>query len=379
MATQDDLDRAAAWANAQVGKNYNLGSFGGSFDCSTFMSGIATMIRDGVARRWFTTHPFHSGSHSPLAGWERNLQAPFMIGITAAGIGHTGGTLLGVEYEATPPRVRSGSAARGAHDSMYWYRYGFRPSLLDGEPGQPSAYPFMVGSTFPDARPLQRALKAVGLMPEDVEEHPNYGPQTQAAVIRFHDRYTEFRSGDGDDPQIGHEGWAFLKELAEKPTAPPEVPSPGPGESPDGYEVHLVVSGDTLNDLADEYETTVEEFVELNDIDDPDLITVGQGLKIPGTKKEDDEETPSVPYDGPWDATQSWPHVLVVQKALAREVGLDYSSGPGYYGPLTTAAWTRWQERLGFFGDDADGKPGRVSLPELARKYGFEVTGAPVS
>ncbi len=127
MATQADLDRAFAWAQAQVGKTYKLGEF----DCSIYMSGIATMIRDGRASRWFTTHPFHSGAFSPVSGWERDLEAPFMIGITADGIGHTGGTLLGVEFESTPPKARSGPAARGARDPMFKYVYGFRPSLLE--------------------------------------------------------------------------------------------------------------------------------------------------------------------------------------------------------------------------------------------------------
>jgi peptidoglycan hydrolase-like protein with peptidoglycan-binding domain len=132
MATQAELDRAMEWAKAQVGKTYSLGTFGNTFDCSTFMSGIATMIRDGVAKRWFTTHPFHGGAFSPLAGWERDLEAPFMIGITDDDIGHTGGTLMGVEFEATPPRVRSGPTARGARDPMFKWVYGFRPSLLEG-------------------------------------------------------------------------------------------------------------------------------------------------------------------------------------------------------------------------------------------------------
>ena len=103
MATQAELDRAKRWALAQVGKPYVLGTFGASFDCSTYMSGIATMIRDGEPRRWFTTHPFHSGAKEPLPGWVRDLEAPFMIGIDASGIGHTGGTLLGVDFEVHEP------------------------------------------------------------------------------------------------------------------------------------------------------------------------------------------------------------------------------------------------------------------------------------
>lgn len=138
ITKDDEINRGgdgAEWARAQVGKPYVLGTFGSTFDCSTYMSGIATMIRDGVAAPWFTTHPFHGGAQSPLPGWERNLDAPFQIGITSAGIGHTGGSIMGENFEATPPAVRSGPSARGANHSMYQYRYGFAPSGTSGGGG----------------------------------------------------------------------------------------------------------------------------------------------------------------------------------------------------------------------------------------------------
>jgi murein DD-endopeptidase MepM/ murein hydrolase activator NlpD len=68
--------------------------------------------------------------------------------------------------------------------------------------------------------------------------------------------------------------------------------------------------------------------------------------------------------------------VLVVQKALARAVGLDYSSGAGTFGPRTKAAYAKWQRRLGFSGRAADGKPGIKTLKQLGDKYGFIVKGA---
>lgn len=65
--------------------------------------------------------------------------------------------------------------------------------------------------------------------------------------------------------------------------------------------------------------------------------------------------------------------VLVLQRALAAEVGLDYSTGPGTAGPRTKAAYKKWQERLGFTGADADGIPGYVSLSRLGARRGFVV------
>ncbi len=65
--------------------------------------------------------------------------------------------------------------------------------------------------------------------------------------------------------------------------------------------------------------------------------------------------------------------VLVVQKALAAAVGLDFSSGPGVFGRLTQDAYARWQRHLGFSGAQADGIPGEVSLKKLGDRFGFKV------
>ncbi|KAB1984187.1 peptidoglycan DD-metalloendopeptidase family protein [Streptomyces triticiradicis] len=66
--------------------------------------------------------------------------------------------------------------------------------------------------------------------------------------------------------------------------------------------------------------------------------------------------------------------VLVVQKALAAAVGLDFSSGPGVFGRLTQDAYAKWQRHLGFSGAQADGVPGETSLKKLGDRFGFEVS-----
>jgi hypothetical protein len=62
------------------------------------------------------------------------------------------------------------------------------------------------------------------------------------------------------------------------------------------------------------------------------------------------------------------PDVLAFQKALARTVGLDYSSGPGLYGPATTAACAKFQRLQGWA---ASGTPNFDVLNLLARKTGL--------
>lgn len=64
--------------------------------------------------------------------------------------------------------------------------------------------------------------------------------------------------------------------------------------------------------------------------------------------------------------------VRVVEKALAHEGLLDDRWIDGSWGSKTTAAWARWQKRLG--DTTPTGRPGRAGLNALASKYGFVVT-----
>lgn len=52
-----------------------------------------------------------------------------------------------------------------------------------------------------------------------------------------------------------------------------------PTPTPSG--MYIVKSGDTLSVIADDFSTTVEEIMVLNDISSPELIQVGQTLIIP--------------------------------------------------------------------------------------------------
>ena len=46
--------------------------------------------------------------------------------------------------------------------------------------------------------------------------------------------------------------------------------------------IYAVDKGDTLWKLAKKYNTTIDELVKINDIENPDVIIVGQKLIIPG-------------------------------------------------------------------------------------------------
>lgn len=69
-------------------------------------------------------------------------------------------------------------------------------------------------------------------------------------------------------------------ESSEAPRRTP-TPEPTPELTPEPF-VHIVAPGESLIYIAGLYKVTVDEIVELNDIQNPNRIQVGQELLIPG-------------------------------------------------------------------------------------------------
>lgn len=114
------------WAKTQYGKPYQWGGNGNpSWDCSGFMSAIESVIRGEKPHRRWATGSF--GASGP-SGWKRNAAAPFQIGITAAGVGHTAGTIgkENVESSGGGKGVHGGvGVPRGAKDGLFTSRWGY--------------------------------------------------------------------------------------------------------------------------------------------------------------------------------------------------------------------------------------------------------------
>ncbi|AWY07426.1 tape measure protein [Streptomyces phage UNTPL] len=130
-----NVTKALDWAKSQEGKPYIWGGVGPKgYDCSGFMSAIQNVIdgKSPYTRRWAT------GAFPPGAkGWKRNEKDPFTVGITNAGVGHTAGTLAGVNVESRGGRgVIVGSGARGAKDKMFTSQWGYTPSAGGGGSGR---------------------------------------------------------------------------------------------------------------------------------------------------------------------------------------------------------------------------------------------------
>ncbi|MFB7244649.1 LAGLIDADG family homing endonuclease [Streptomyces populi] len=122
-----------------------------SHNCSGLMSAIESVIRGERPHRRWATGAF--GASAP-SGWVRNLNSPFMIGITNAGVGHTAGTLAGMNVESSGGRgVHMGKSARGYNDSMFTSRWGFAPAAKYDSGGllQPGATMAINATRKPEA------------------------------------------------------------------------------------------------------------------------------------------------------------------------------------------------------------------------------------
>ena len=138
------IQNALRWAKTQAGLPYQWAGNGNpSWDCSGFMSAIESVIRGQAPHRRWATGAF-SGKTAP-PGWVLNGKSPFTIGITNAGVGHTAGTLGGVNVESRGgDGVVVGKRARGSQSMLFNSVYGFMPGKYDAggylQPGMNLAY-----------------------------------------------------------------------------------------------------------------------------------------------------------------------------------------------------------------------------------------------
>lgn len=83
-------------------------------------------------------------------------------------------------------------------------------------------------------------------------------------------------------PKFGKSMDTFRADVA-KALAPAQTPAK-PQPSTTGGKTYTVVKGDTLSEIAQKYATTVDTLAQLNGISNPNLIVVGQVLKLPGAQ-----------------------------------------------------------------------------------------------
>ncbi|MFI1723945.1 hypothetical protein [Streptomyces sp. NPDC020489] len=119
------------WARTQDGLPYQWGGNGSpSWDCSGLVSAIESVIRGQKPHRRWATGSFHGKTAPP--GWVLHGDSAYRIGITNSGVGHTAGTIGGVNVESRGgDGVVIGKGARGYRDRLFTDWYGFQPGKYD--------------------------------------------------------------------------------------------------------------------------------------------------------------------------------------------------------------------------------------------------------
>ncbi len=64
------------------------------------------------------------------------------------------------------------------------------------------------------------------------------------------------------------------------------TPDPVAAEEPDGFATHVVSAGDTLGQLALTYNVSIEELLELNNLNGSEILFIGQELRVPAGSSE---------------------------------------------------------------------------------------------
>lgn len=162
------------------------------------------------------------------------------------------------------------------------------PANNSGVPAFPAG--LRPGAHTAAAVTLQRQLKAAGFMPKSEPEAPIYGPATQKAVGKFHNKHTQFRDRVSD-PAIGPKGWNYLFSHYKggNTSTPPKTSKPKPSEpspkpsKPSGGKTYTVKSGDTLGSIASRHKVKGgwQAIAKKNGLSNPNFIRIGQKLILP--------------------------------------------------------------------------------------------------
>lgn len=111
----------------------------------------------------------------------------------------------------------------------------------------------------------------------------NLNPLANGVVICHSEGYQRGVASNHADvmhwfPKFGKSMDIFRADVSKAMTPAQVKPQP-----PVSGKTYTVVKGDTLSEIAQKYGTTVDTLAQLNGIKDPNLIVVGQVLKLPGS------------------------------------------------------------------------------------------------
>ncbi|MFD8470394.1 peptidoglycan-binding protein, partial [Streptomyces cyaneofuscatus] len=131
---------------------------------------------------------------------------------------------------------------------------------------------------------------------------------------------------------------------------------------------YTVKKNDTLTSIAAEHKTTVAALVKLNGLKDPNKLTPGQKLKVPGATAGKPSAQPLQPFPGAafFHGGRHSPIITAMGRRLVAEGCGKYKNGPGpNWTNADKASYAAWQRKRGFTGAAADGIPGKTSWDDL--------------
>lgn len=195
---------------------------------------------------------------------------------------------------------------------------------------------------------------------------------TDEQVIALQDSIAYLRRAGAGDEILGHKD-GFSTECPGGPLY--QLVNDGsldPGKLYDGGE-HTVEEGESLEDLEAKYNIPKAYIIEVNDLQKPYNLTVGDTLEIParGVPLGDSSGGSGSSYETfpgtEWfqDEPDS-PIIKAMGERLIEEDCDKYSSGPDtQWSDEDKASYQCWQESLGYSGSDADGWPGKSTWDKL--------------
>ncbi|WP_434405212.1 LysM peptidoglycan-binding domain-containing protein [Streptomyces sp. NBC_01353] len=141
-------------------------------------------------------------------------------------------------------------------------------------------------------------------------------------------------------------------------------PAPGGGTTAPSTTTYTVRSGDTLSEIAARYGTTVAKLASLNGLKNPNVLAIGQRLKVPAKAPAPQYEP--FPGEAFFTVGRRSPIITAMGRRLVAEGCSAYADGPGpFFTNADKRSYQRWQKKLGFSGSDADGTPGKTSWDRL--------------
>lgn len=197
---------------------------------------------------------------------------------------NTGNNKLGMTDEAYTEAVDCGSYTNFAKDShgygLFQWTYHTRKAalLVFAQAAKKTIADWQMQLDFTD-KELREGYKTLRQL---LQSTTSIQEASNAFMLQFERPADQSTAAQAKRAAYGEKIKELLEGKQEEATKPTAPATPGNSQE-SAEEVYTVKSGDTLSAIARKYKTTYQKLAEHNGIANPNLIYVGQKIKIPGT------------------------------------------------------------------------------------------------